>query len=220
VNTASSSTIFLKIYNTLYKTFGPQHWWPGDTPFEIMVGAILTQNTNWRNVSSVIERIRNAHLLHPKKLLANIRKIPQLIKPSGFYRLKSQYLRAFLHYYVDTYAGRARKMSAEKTNVLRKELLAIKGIGPETADSILLYALGKRVFVIDAYTRRILSRHNIIDIHDSYDNIQKIIQQNLPPSTKLYNEFHALLVRTGKEYCKKNDPLCSACPLGTILPPA
>lgn len=132
--------------------------------------------------------------------------------------MKSQYLRAFLRYYVDTYAGRARKMSAEKTSVLRKELLAIKGIGPETADSILLYALGKRVFVIDAYTRRILSRHNITDIHDSYDNIQKTIQQNLPPSTKLYNEFHALLVRTGKEYCKKNDPLCSACPLGTMLP--
>lgn len=183
-----------------------------------MVGAILTQNTNWRNVSSAIERIRNAHLLHPKKLLVNNRKIPQLIKPSGFYRMKSQYLRAFLRYYVDIYAGRARKMSAEKTSVLRKELLTIKGIGPETADSILLYALGKRVFVIDAYTRRILSRHNIIDIHDSYDNVQKTIQQNLPQSTKLYNEFHALLVRTGKEYCKKNDPLCGACPLGTMLP--
>ena len=221
MNTNSSNTKLLKIYNTLYKAFGPQHWWPGETPFEIMVGAILTQNTNWRNVSTAIERIREAHLLHPKKLLENHRRIPTLIRSSGFYHTKSRYLRAFLRYYVDNYAGRAKRMAATETRMLRKELLAIKGIGPETADSILLYALGKRVFVVDAYTRRILSRHNIIsDIHGSYDEIQKDIQLDLPSSTRLYNEFHALLVKTGKEYCKKNDPLCSACPLGTMLPRA
>jgi endonuclease-3 related protein len=185
-----------------------------------MVGAILTQNTNWRNVSAAIERIRNAHLLDPEKLLKNNRKIPQLIRPSGFYRTKSQYLNAFLRYYVKNYAGRPKNMSARKTRVLRQELLDIRGIGPETADSILLYALGKRVFVVDAYTRRILSRHKIVDVRDSYGKIQKTIQQNLPASKELYNEFHALLVRTGKEYCKKNDPLCSTCPLGAMLPRA
>ena len=186
-----------------------------------MVGAILTQNTNWRNVSTAIANIRKARLLNPKKLLQNQRRIPRLIRPSGFYRTKSRYLRTFLHYYIETYDGRAKRMSVAKTHVLRKELLAIKGIGPETADSILLYALDKRVFVVDAYTRRIFSRHNIIkNIHGSYDGIQKAIQQSLPASTRLYNEFHALLVRAGKEYCKKHDPLCSACPLGTMLPRA
>jgi endonuclease-3 related protein len=218
VNTPSSSTVFLNIYNTLYRTFGPQHWWPGDSPFEIMVGAILAQNTNWRNASSAIERIRRARLLHPKKLLENRRRIPQLIKPSGFYRVKSQYLQHFLRYFMDTYGGSVKRMSAQKTGVLRKELLTIKGIGPETADSILLYALGKRIFVVDTYTRRILSRHHMIDTHDSYDRIQDTIQHNLPTRKRLFNEFHALLVRTGKEYCKKNDPLCSVCPLGTMLP--
>jgi endonuclease-3 related protein len=218
VNTSSSNTTLLKIYNALYKAFGPQHWWPGDSPFEIMIGAILTQNTNWRNVTAALERIRKAHLLNPKKLLENPRRIPQLIRPSGFYRTKSRYLLDFLRYYVNRYAGRAKQMAAVKTHVLRKELLTIKGIGPETADSILLYALGKRVFVVDTYTRRILSRHKMInDMHEPYDAIQQNIQQSLPPSTKLYNEFHALLVRTGKEYCRKHDPLCSACPLGTML---
>ena len=186
-----------------------------------MIGAILTQNTNWQNVTRAIDRIRNAHLLDPTRLLKNHRKIPQLIRPSGFYRTKSRYLLYFLRFYVDKYAGRAKQMAAIKTRVLRKELLAIKGIGPETADSILLYALGKRVFVVDAYTRRIFLRHKMIDnIHDPYDKIQKHVQQNLPASTRLYNEFHALLVRTGKEYCRKHDPLCSACPLGTMLPRA
>lgn len=217
VNTTSSNTIFLKIYKTLYNSFGPQHWWPGDTPFEIMVGAILTQNTNWSNVKTAIEKIKKANLMHPKKLLAGKRKIPQLIKSSGFYRMKSKCLCAFLKYYVDDYNGSAKKLSAKKTNILRKELLAIRGIGLETADSILLYALGKRIFVVDTYTRRIFSRHKIITHDQPYDVIRETIEQNLPPSTKLYNEFHALLVKTGKEYCRKNDPLCDTCPLGTML---
>jgi endonuclease-3 related protein len=119
-----------------------------------------------------------------------------------------------------TYAGSVKKMSAQKTGILRKELLAVNGIGPETADSILLYALGKRTFVVDAYTRRIFSRHNLIDTRDPYEMIQDTIEKNLPASRKLYNEFHALLVRTAKEYCKKSDPLCGACPLGTMLPRA
>jgi len=155
--------------------------------------------------------------MHPKKLLACHRKIPQLIKSSGFYRMKSKYLRAFLRYYVDDYNGSAEKLSAKKTHVLRKELMAIPGIGPETADSILLYALGKRIFVVDTYTRRIFSRHKIIAHDQPYDTVQETIEQNLPSNTRLYNEFHALLVKTGKEYCRKNDPLCNTCPLGTML---
>lgn len=217
MNITSSNTIFLKIYRALLKTFGPQHWWPGETPFEIMVGAILTQNTNWQNVSTAIERIRAANLLNPRKLLTNYRRLPQLIKTSGFYRMKSKYLRAFLHYYTTKYRGSADEMSQKRTHVLRAELLAIPGIGPETADSILLYALNKRIFVVDNYTRRIFSRHNLIDYNSPYDSVQKTIEQNLPASTNLYNEYHALLVRIGKKYCRKNEPLCSTCPLGAML---
>jgi endonuclease-3 related protein len=218
VNTTSSNITFLNFYKTLFKTFGSQHWWPGETPFEIMVGAILTQNTNWRNASAAIESIKNAGLMHPKRLLAHHRRIPTLIRTSGFYRAKSKYLRSFLRYYVNEYGGNIKKMSGRGTHVLRKELLALTGIGPETADSMLLYALGRKIFVVDAYTRRIFSRHGLIDADGSYDNIQKIIQQNLPASSRLFNEYHALLVRVGKTYCRKNDPLCDACPLGTTQP--
>jgi endonuclease-3 related protein len=183
-----------------------------------MVGAILTQNTNWRNVSTAIEKIKKAKLLDPKKMLTQYRKIPQLIKTSGFYRMKARYMRAFLQYYVNNYKGKPQMMARKKTRVLRKELLAVPGIGPETADSILLYALGKRIFVVDAYTRRILSRHGIAKYDTPYDELQSTIEQSLPASTRLFNEYHALLVRVGKKYCRKNEPLCSTCPLGTMLP--
>jgi endonuclease-3 related protein len=182
-----------------------------------MVGAILAQNTNWHNVSTAIERIKRAGLMDPKKLHAQHRRIPGLIRTSGFYRSKSKCLRAFLRYYVADYGGRVAAFSNKQTQTIRKELLSIFGIGPETADSILLYALGRRVFVIDTYTRRILSRHGIIEYDLPYDALQQRIQKNLPASVKLYNEYHALLVKTGKEYCKKNEPLCSTCPLGAML---
>jgi endonuclease-3 related protein len=215
-NITSSNTIFNKIYKTLYKAFGPQGWWPGDTPFEIMVGAILTQNTNWRNASKAIARIKEAGLMNPRRLQTHHRRIPGLIRTSGFYRSKSRCLRAFLRYYVAEYGGRAAAFSRKKTPTIRKELLSITGIGPETADSILLYALGRRVFVIDSYTRRVLSRHGVIEYDLPYDMLQQTIEKNLPASVKLYNEYHSLLVRTGKEFCRKNEPLCSACPLGTM----
>jgi endonuclease-3 related protein len=183
-----------------------------------MIGAILTQNTNWRNVSTTIEKIKKAKLLDPKKMLAGHRKIPQLIKTSGFYRTKAKYLRTFVQYYVNNYRGDPQLMVRKKTQVLRKELLALPGIGPETADSILLYALGKRIFVVDAYTRRILSRHGIAKYDTGYDELQRMIVQALPASTRLFNEYHALLVRVGKKYCRKNEPLCNTCPLGPMLP--
>ncbi len=218
VNTTSSITVLLKIYNKLHKTFGPQHWWPGETAFEIMVGAILTQNTNWRNVSAAIEKIKDAKLMDPEKMRNGYRKVPKLIKAAGFYRTKAKYLRSFIQYYLSNYRGDPQRMGRKKTRVLRKELLALPGIGPETADSILLYALGKRIFVVDAYTRRILSRHGIARYDSGYVELQNMIEQALPANTRLYNEYHALLVRVGKRYCKKNEPLCDICPLGTMLP--
>lgn len=183
-----------------------------------MIGAILTQNTSWRNVSRAIEKIRRANLLQPKRLLTQQRKIPQLIKTSGSYHTKAKYLRAFLKYFVSHYNGSAQKMAAKETLELRDELLAIPGIGPQTADSILLYALNKRVFVIDTYTRRILSRHDVLSYHLPYADIQQAFEQHLPARTRLYNEYHALLVSAGKRYCRKHEPLCNICPLYPMLP--
>lgn len=183
-----------------------------------MIGAILTQNTSWRNVSASIDKIRAANLLHPNKLRANQRRIPGLIKSSGFYRTKSRYIQGFLDYYLNKYGGSVKRMKAQRTNILRKELLAVPGIGQETADAILLYALNRRIFVVDNYTRRIFSRHRIINFDQPYEVIQRIIEKNLPASAKIFNEYHALLVMTGKKYCRKHEPLCSACPLGSMLP--
>jgi len=182
-----------------------------------MIGAILTQNTSWQNASMAIEKIRAANLLYPERLLTQQWKIPQLIKKSGSYHTKAKYLHAFLKYYVGHYNGSAQKMAAKKTQELRDELLAIPGIGFQTADSILLYALEKRIFVVDTYTRRILSRHNILDYNLPYADIQQTFEQNLPARTRLYNEYHALLVGVGKKYCRKNEPLCNICPLYPML---
>jgi endonuclease-3 related protein len=206
----------LKIYKRLYESLGSQYWWPGDTLFEVMVGAILTQNTNWRNVSAAIDNVKRAQLLDPKKMLKHRRKIQNLIKPSGFYKLKSKRLNAFLEYFVNNYKGKVENMKKRKTEVLRTELLRLPGIGFETADSMLLYALSRPVFVVDAYTRRIFSRHHIFKYELAYDDIRNIFEKNLPRRVRIYNEYHALLVKIGKEYCKKNEPLCSTCPLNNI----
>lgn len=213
----SFSKYSLKIYKILYKSFGPQHWWPGDTPFEIMIGAILTQNTNWRNVSKAIDNIKESGFLNSKKLLKHRKVIPKLIRPSGFYKLKSKRLIAFLEYFVRNYHGEVRRMNEKKIEVMRNELLGLPGIGYETADSILLYALSRPIFVIDTYTRRIFSRHDIFKYDLPYDEIRYKFESNLPRSVKIYNEYHALLVKLGKEFCKKNEPLCNTCPLRDIL---
>lgn len=205
-----------KIYNILLKSHGSQHWWPADTPFEIMTGAVLTQNTNWLNVSKAINNLKAAGLLDPEKLLKNKRKATRLVKPSGFYRLKGQRLLAFCEYYVTRYKANIKQMKKRNLKSLRKELLSIKGIGMETADSILLYALDRPIFVVDAYTRRIFSRHGYFDYDEPYDNIRLLFEHNLPRRSKIYNEFHALLVKLGKTRCKKNEPLCNTCPLQHI----
>lgn len=203
----------LKIYHKLYNAFGPQHWWPGDTPFEIIVGAILTQNTNWQNVEKAINNLKKNKCLNPFNLKKiSTKKLAQLIRPSGYYNIKAHRLKEFIIFLHSEYNGKLASMAKEKLGVLRKKLLNIKGIGPETADSILLYAFNKPIFVVDAYTKRVLARHNIYNHNPTYYEIQESFMKNLPRRTKLFNEYHALFVRLGKEYCKKT-ARCAGCPL-------
>jgi len=201
------------IYEQLFKVFGPRNWWPGDTPFEISIGAILTQNTAWTNVEKAIKNLKKDNLLDPKKL-KNIPqdKLAELIRPAGYYHLKANRLKEFIEFLFSNYDGNLDKMFKRDMWELRGELLKVKGIGLETADSILLYAGNKPIFVVDAYTRRILIRHNLIDKKASYSQIQELFMNNLPQNIQLYNEFHALIVQLGKEICKSKYN-CSLCPL-------
>jgi endonuclease-3 related protein len=204
------------IYEKLYAFYGPQYWWPGDTPFEITVGAILTQNTNWANVEKAIDNLKVHHVLNARALhKLPIQTLAALVRPSGYYNIKAKRIRAFLNFLVEKYGGSVRRMKNDETRTLRKELLAINGIGPETADSILLYALQKPVFVIDAYTRRIISRHDILDANVRYDEYQDFFHCELDQNVHLFNEYHALLVRVGKEYCR-SQPQCERCPLSAF----
>jgi endonuclease-3 related protein len=204
----------LAIYEKLFSYFGPQHWWPAQTPFEVIVGAILTQNTNWSNVEKAIDNLKKSYLLTPQKLYRlKQQKLARLIRSSGYYNIKAKRLKCFLEFFMKRYKGDIRKLTERDDQILREELLAVGGIGPETADSILLYALNKPVFVVDAYTKRILARHKIVGPDATYSQIQTIFMQGLPKNEKLFNEYHALLVRLGKEYCLKNEPKCRICPL-------
>ncbi len=209
-----------EICRHLHSAFGPQHWWPGETPFEIMVGAILTQNTNWANVEQAIARLKAARLLRPRKLAGcPERLLARLIRPAGYFNVKTRRLLAFMQWHTNRIGtGPLQALRKVPTRTLRKELLAVHGIGPETADSILLYGLGRRVFVVDAYTRRILSRHGLIAPNTSYDDVQQLFHQGLPKSTRLYNEYHALFVRLGKSICRPK-PICDRCPLFAPLGP-
>jgi len=210
------SALFLNIYQRLFHRFGQQHWWPGETPFEVAIGAILTQNTNWQNVEKAITNLKNAGILSPLGIRkVSAKRLAHLIRPAGYYNLKSARLKEFIGFLFKGYNGRLDFMRKQKTSSLRIELLNINGIGPETADSILLYALGKPIFVIDAYTRRIFSRHRIISEDTGYSEIQQFFMQSLPRSVKLFNEYHALLVKVGKEYCKRI-PRCKGCPLAPL----
>ncbi|MGC2062038.1 MAG: endonuclease III domain-containing protein [Thermodesulfovibrionales bacterium] len=202
-----------KIYDRLYSRFGPQQWWPGDTPFEIAVGAILTQNTNWGNVEKAIRNLKAAGKLNAPALHAlPASELASLIKPAGYFNIKAKRLKNFIGLLVTEYRGNMKKMAGEPPSVMRGKLLSVNGIGPETADSILLYALGKRAFVIDAYTKRVFSRHNIIHHEAPYDTLQKLFHENLEKDIQLYNEYHALIVRLAKEHCRTK-PLCAGCPL-------
>lgn len=204
-------------FERLYCHFGPQHWWPGDTPDEVIVGCVLTQNTRWENVERVIESIRERGLIDPRRYTKLSREELALrLRGCGTYRRKAEYLQNLGKYLLDRgWTGDPDSLSEVDTDVLRKELLAVRGVGQETADSILLYALHRPVFVVDAYTRRILSRHNMAaDQH--YDRIQRLFMDALPTETELFNEYHALLVTCGKTYCRR-EPLCGECPLASGL---
>jgi endonuclease-3 related protein len=207
-----------EIYQRLNDNFGPQHWWPGETPLEIMVGAVLTQNTNWQNVEKAIANLKNGGLLS----LSALAEIPvdtlaQHIRPSGYYNLKAKRLKNLVMAIgrndedLDTFF-------ADRPDDLREKLLAIKGIGPETADSIILYAAKKPAFVIDAYTHRVLLRHDLIWEESDYHEMQEMFMSVLPEDIAIYNEYHALLVRLGKDYCLKRNPRCQGCPLEELLP--
>ncbi|MEK6564123.1 MAG: endonuclease III domain-containing protein [Candidatus Omnitrophota bacterium] len=202
------------IYQKLYRHFGPQAWWPGETCFEVIVGAILTQNTNWQNVSKAIANLKKAKVLSPKKLYSLPQsKLAQLIRPSGYFNIKAKRLKEFLNFLFNNYGGSLKKMFGRPLEDLRKEILSVKGIGPETADSILLYAGGLPVFVVDAYTKRIFSRQKLLSEEADYHTVQKIFVENLKRDIRLYNEYHALIVRLGKDFCKKTKPKCEICPI-------
>ena len=202
------------LYQRLYSYFGPQHWWPADSPFEVMVGAILTQNTNWANVEKAINNLKKNKLLTLEALYKlPDKRLASLIRPSGYYNIKAKRLKEFLAFLFKAYQGSLKKISKVDTLTLRSLLLSVKGVGPETADSILLYALNKPVFVVDAYTKRILSRHSLLKEDSSYAEAQNLFMQNLKNDVKLFNEYHALLVKLGKEFCLKAKPKCEICPL-------
>ncbi|MFZ5908128.1 MAG: endonuclease III domain-containing protein [Nitrospirota bacterium] len=206
------------IYRKLYDFYGPQHWWPGDTPFEIAVGAILTQNTNWSNVEKAIRNLKEHNALTPQAIhTMALREFAELIRPAGYYNIKAKRLKSFMQCLVNDFHGSMERMKHRDVSALRAILLSVNGIGPETADSILLYALGKPVFVIDAYTRRVLSRHGILEYRRPYEEYQTLFHESLKKDPAFYNEYHALFVRVGKTYCKKQNPLCRQCPLEALL---
>jgi endonuclease III related protein len=208
-------------YDALLSAYGPQHWWPGRTRFEVIVGAILTQSTSWSNVELAIAALRREKLLSPLGLeRVSTRRLARLIRSSGYFRQKARKLKAFVHFLRREYDGSLDKLFARPTSQLREELLSIHGIGPETADSILLYAGEHPVFVVDAYTRRILERHGLAQGKHTYEQIRELFEQNLPASVPLFNEYHALIVHTGKHFCGKRAPKCENCALRTFLPAA
>jgi len=205
---------FASMYNVLLERFGKQHWWPAESPFEVIVGAILTQNTSWGNVEKAILNLKKNGLLDPVRLnKLPLEKLAVFIRPAGYYNIKARRLKEFLRFFFGNYGGELKKMSSVPAHFLREELLSVHGIGPETADSIMLYALNKPVFVIDAYTKRVLLRHGIINDRASYDQMQGLFLSGLKKDARVFNEFHALLVRLGKELCLKNKPKCGICPL-------
>jgi len=203
---------FKKTFNTLFRHYGPQDWWPGDSPFEIMVGAVLTQNTAWTNVEKAIVNLLENEALDAEVIVAT--KMEQLalwLKPSGYFNIKAKRLKNFCQWYLEQ--GAYEQLSTWPTRELRQALLSVNGVGPETADDMLLYAFDRPVFVIDAYTRRLFSRLGLIEGSETYEALRQSIESGLRRESQrlvLFNEYHALIVRHAKEYCKTT-PRCEAC---------
>ena len=215
---AKARVPLLKVYRTLLRRFGRQRWWPADSPFEVMVGTILTQNTAWINVEKAIRNLEEAGLLDPKRILeVRQSRLARIIRPSGTFNIKAGRLKDFARWFIDRFDGDIERMRREPTARLRKELLALRGIGAETADAILLYALEHRSFVVDAYTHRVLKRHAIVPEEADDESLKALFESELPRDRKLYNEFHALFVAVGKDFCRPV-PRCDTCPLESLLP--
>ena len=207
-----------EVYDRLFAAFGPQHWWPGESPLEVIVGAVLTQNTNWKNVERAIGNLRSRDLLDPHALVElPLEELEELLRPAGYYRIKARRLRSLLAFVVDRYGGSTDAMFNTDLVTLREELLAVNGIGPETADSILLYGGRLPTFVVDTYTHRVLARHGWIEFDADYHTLKEHFESNLEEDAALYNEYHALLVRVGREHCRKTAN-CRGCPLAELLP--
>jgi endonuclease-3 related protein len=203
-----------KFYQALHKKFGPQGWWPGETALECILGAVLTQSTSWKNVEKAIDNLKRENLISIERLnLINADELALLIRPSGYYNQKAIKIKNFISFLVDEFSGSLELMFATEKSQLRKKLLSIKGVGPETADSIMLYAGGMPVFVVDAYTWRVLYRHGLVPEVTSYDEIQEVFTDSLTEDAGMFNEYHALLVRLAKDHCRKNNPVCAGCPL-------
>ncbi len=202
-----------RLYRLLLESFGPQHWWPGETPFEVLVGAVLTQNTSWRGVARAIANLKREGVLSLEGLLGlEPERLAGLIRPAGYFNLKQRRLRNLLELLQGEFGGDLDRLFALPWEDARRVLLSSNGVGPETADSILLYAGGKPVFVVDAYTFRILGRHGFAVEEMDYHQVQALFMEHLPRRADMFNEFHALLVKLGKDYCKKGKPLCQDCP--------
>ena len=211
-------------YHLMRKQFGHRNWWPGDTPFEICVGAVLTQNTSWKNVEHAITNLKAAKVLTTRKIYAlSHDELALLIRPAGYFNLKAKRLRNFVDTLVEQHGASIKRLFKGETSIVRDRLLAINGIGPETADSMLLYAGNHNSFVIDAYTKRIFSRHKWCDENADYDDLKNLCSESLnqkPGTAKLdyWQDYHAQLVGVGNRYCKTRNPLCNECPLKPLLP--
>jgi endonuclease III related protein len=202
-------------FNSLFTALGPQHWWPGKTPFEVIIGAILTQNTSWKNVELALANLRAADVFTPAKVeMANLRRLQSLIRPAGYFRQKARALKAFVEFLRCEHRGSLKRMFATPTISLRENLLNVWGIGPETADAILLYAGQHPVFVVDAYTKRIMARHGWVGEKAKYEDVRWMFERQSLGNVERFEEFHGLIVLVGKKWCRKSVALCEECPLG------
>ena len=206
-----------EIYQLLLKAYGPQQWWPAESPLEVMVGAVLTQNTHWQGVEKAIANLKKHGLLSLGKLHhRSTEELAEFIKPAGYFNLKARRLKNLIVMVVETFGGDLDAMGQMETGQLRQELLLVNGVGPETADSILLYAFHRPIFVVDTYTYRVTSRHGLIEEEVNYQALQDLFMEHLPLDVGMFNQYHALLVRVGKLHCKRK-ARCEGCPLEPLL---
>lgn len=213
-SSAPDPSVFLTLYNILKEYFGPSGWWPGDSPLEVAIGAVLTQNTSWTNVEKAIHNLKSHSLLDVRRLHSiEQNELAVLLRPSGYYNIKAQRLKNLIRSIMESSGGDMDAFLDREPDELRNILLCVNGIGKETADSICCYAAGKMLFVVDAYTRRILLRHGLIDESSAYDEIRQLFEKSIPRDLSTYKDLHAYLVFLGKDYCRPTHPRCGSCPL-------